>query len=169
MDENLDAPKEDPQGVEECLDAAKEELKRADHLIFVSLKYTRTCDVIKHIVDRLINCIDFIFTALLEHEKEQGNLDEVPKAPIPKANKVKEIFPNDEFIPEFTDMFLKFRKISKAEFTRACEFRRHVTMTVIVDEEVIELNIDNITDYFKRSKEFFAHVQKMIDPESQEE
>ena len=42
-------------------------------------------------------------------------------------------------------------------------------MTVVVDEEVIELNIDNITDYYKRSKEFFTHIQKMIDPESVEE
>jgi hypothetical protein len=115
------------------MDEAKEELKRADHLIFVSLKYTRTCDVIKHVVDRLINCIDFTFTGLLEHLKEQGKVEEVPTAPIPKANLVKQLFPDDEFIPEFADFFIRLRKISKAEFTRACEFRRHVTMTVVVE------------------------------------
>lgn len=149
----------------EHLDDAKEELKRADHLIFVSLKYTRTCDVLKHIVDRLINCIDFTFTAVLEHMKEQGKIEEVPTAPIPKANMIKELFPDDEFLPDFADLFKKFRKISKAEFTRACEFRRHVTLTAVVDDDIVELNIDNITDYFKQSKEFFAHVQDMIDPE----
>ena len=37
------------------LDKAKSELKRADHLIFVSLKYTRTVDVIRSIIERLIN------------------------------------------------------------------------------------------------------------------
>ena len=155
--------------MDEHLDEAQEELKRADHLIFVSLKYTRTCDVIKHIVDRLINCYNFIFTAILEHAKEKGDIEDIPTAPIPKALKVKELYSDDEFIPEFCDLFLKFRKISKADFTRACEFRRHVTMTVVVDEEVIELHIDNVTDYFKRSKEFFAHVQKLIDPESIED
>ncbi|MBW2997203.1 hypothetical protein KY349_02575 [Candidatus Woesearchaeota archaeon] len=146
------------------MDEAKEELKRADHLIFVSLKYTRTCDVIKHVVDRLINCIDFTFTGLLEHLKEQGKVEEVPTAPIPKANLVKQLFPDDEFIPEFADFFIRLRKISKAEFTRACEFRRHVTMTVVVEEEVIKIDIDNITEYFKRTKEFFAHVQDIISP-----
>ena len=150
------------------LDDAQEELKRADHLIFVSLKYTRTCDVLKHIIERLINCIDFTFTALLEHLKEQVKLDEVPTAPIPKANKVKELFPDDEFIPEFADLFMRFRKISKADFSRACEFRRHVTMTVVVDDETIQINIDNITDYFKRSKQFFAHVQDIIEPKKED-
>ncbi len=149
------------------LDEANEELKRADHLIFVSLKYTRTCDVLKHIIDRLINAVDFTFTAVLEHLKEKGELDELPTAPIPKANLIKEIYPDDEFLPEFADLFMRFRKISKADFTRACEFRRHVTMTVVVDEEVIKIDIDNITDYFKRTKEFFAHVQGMIEPESE--
>jgi hypothetical protein len=154
--------------MQENLENAQEEIKRADHLIFVSLKYTRTCDVLKHIVDRLINCIDFAFIAVLEHLKEQGKIEEIPTAPIPKANTIKELFPDDEFLPEFSDFFKRLRKISKADFSRACEFRRHVTMTVVVDEEVIEVNIDIITDWFKRTKEFYAHVQEMIEPSKED-
>ncbi len=148
----------------ENLDNAQEEIKRSDHLIFVSLKYTRTCDVLKHIIDRHINCIDFVFTAILEDLKERGKIDDVPTAPIPKANIIKELFPDDEFLPEYAEFFKRLRKISKAEFSRAREFRRHVTMTVVVDEEIIEINIDNITEWFKRTKEFFEHVQNMIEP-----
>jgi hypothetical protein len=151
----------------EHLEEAKEELKRADHLIFVSLKYTRTCDVIKHIIERLINCIDFTFTALLESLKEKGKIEEVPKAPIPKAALVKQLFPKDEFIPEFAEFFIRMRKVSKADFSRECEFRRHVAMTVVVEDESIKIDIDNITDYFKRTKDFFAHVQAMIEPPAQ--
>jgi hypothetical protein len=154
--------------MQENLENAQEEIKRADHLIFVSLKYTRTCDVLKHIVDRLINCIDFAFIAVLEHLKEQGKIEEIPTAPIPKANTIKELFPDDEFLPEFADFFKRLRKISKADFSRACEFRRHVTMTVVVDEEVIEVNIDIITDWFNRTKEFYAHVQEMIEPSKED-
>jgi hypothetical protein len=132
------------------------------------LKYTRTCDVIKHVIERLINCIDFSFTALLEHLKENGKIEEVPSAPIPKANKIKELFPDDEFLPGFADFFMRMRKISKADFTRACEFRRHVTMTVVVDEEVIKVDIDKITDDFKRTKEFYAHVKDLIEPQKEE-
>ena len=150
------------------LDDAQEELKRADHLIFVSLKYTRTCDVLKHIIERLINAINFSFSAILEDLKEKDKLDDVPVAPIPKAILIKKLFPDDEMLVKFADLFLKFRKISKAEFSRAREFRRHVTMTVFVDEEKIEINIDNITEYFKETKEFFAHVQNIVNPETEE-
>ena len=148
----------------EKLEEANEELKRADHLIFVSLKYTRTCDVLKHIIDRLINSIDFSFTALLEHLKEAGRIDDVPKAPIPKAKLAKELFPDDGFIPEFADFFMHMRKVSKADFSRACEFRRHVTMTVSVEDEEFKIDIDTITDDFKRTKEFFAHIRKIVEP-----
>jgi hypothetical protein len=144
----------------EILEEAKGELKRADHLIFVSLKYTRTCDVIKHIVDRLINFIDFVFTALLEEAKKSGKISEVPSAPIQKALLVRDLFSDDEKIVEFSDFFLLLRRINKAEFSRECEFRRHVTMTVVFsDDEVVKLDIDKITDYFKRSNEFFAYIQ----------
>lgn len=152
----------------ENLDNAQEEIKRADHLIFVSLKYTRTCDILKHIIDRLINCIDFTFTALLEHLKEEGKLDVVPTAPIPKANSIKTFFPDDEFLPEYAAFFIRLRKISKADFSRACEFRRHVTMTVVVEEEIIKVDIDNITEWFKRTKDFFAHVQNIVEPVKEE-
>jgi hypothetical protein len=146
----------------ENLDEAKEELKRADHLIYVSLKYTRTCDVLKHIIDRLINCIDFCFTALLEDLVEKNKIESVPKAPIAKANLIKELFPNDAMLVEFADRFVRFRKISKADFSRACEFRRHVTMTVEVEGEKLEINIDNITEDYHKSKEFFTYIEKLV-------
>jgi hypothetical protein len=157
----------DEENGNEKLDDANEELKRADHLIFVSLKYTRTCDMIKHIVDRLINCIDCCLTALLEAEKERGRITEIPSAPIPKANLAKMLYPDDEFIPRFAEFFIKLRKITKADFSRAAEFRRHVTMTVIIDEEEIKLDIDIITAFFKDTKEFFAHIKKIVEPSSE--
>ena len=39
------------------LEDAKDELKRADHLVFISLKYTRTCDIIRNTIERIINAI----------------------------------------------------------------------------------------------------------------
>lgn len=151
----------------ENLENAKEELKRADHLIFVSLKYTRTCDVIKHIVDRIINTIDFTFTALLEDLKEKNKIKDVPNAPIPKANLVKELFKDDALIQEFSSLFIHLRKISKANFSRSCEFRRHVTMTVVVEEETFTIDIDKITEYFKKTKELFAHVSELLGADSE--
>ena len=39
----------------EQLENTIEELKRVDHLFYVSLKYTRTVDMIKHVLERIIS------------------------------------------------------------------------------------------------------------------
>jgi hypothetical protein len=54
------------------------------------------------------------------------------------------------------------RKITKADFTRAREFRRHVTMTVVVDNGTIEVNIDRIHEYFDQTKGFVTHIKNII-------
>ena len=36
--------------MDDLVEGAKEELKRADHSIYITLKYTRTVDVIKNII-----------------------------------------------------------------------------------------------------------------------
>ena len=45
---------------------ANNELKRADHMLYISLKYTRTCDVMQNIIKRLIAAFDFGIEAMLD-------------------------------------------------------------------------------------------------------
>ena len=44
----------------ESLIEAREELKRLEHIIYVSLKYTRTVDVILNALKRMVSTYDFI-------------------------------------------------------------------------------------------------------------
>ena len=57
--------------MKDYLDQIKSELKRADHLFYVSLKYTRTVDVIRSMIQRLLNAFDISFEALLEKTKKR--------------------------------------------------------------------------------------------------
>lgn len=142
---------------------ATQELKRADHSIAVSLKYTRTVDVIKSIIQRLINSISLGLTALLEHEKKEGKVSEVPELPRLKVELSRKLYPNDEVIQNFCDFFLLLRKIDKADFKRANEFRRNVTMLAFLDDgSSIEVTIDIITDYYERTRECLNYIQKII-------
>lgn len=139
------------------------ELKRADHSIAVSLKYTRTVDVIITIIERLTNTIEFAFDALLEKAKENGKIKEIPKVPRQKTKLVQELYKDDEFLNAYVDFYFILRKILKSKFERAREFRRHVTMTVFLeDDETIEITIDIITDYFDRVKELINHVSEQL-------
>ena len=145
------------------MEEVKDELTRADHLIFVSLKYTRTVDVIIHILQRFIDALDKIFYALLSHLEENGKIDSIPLAPIQRANLVKKQFPDDEFIIEFCNYFLRLRKLTKLRYSKECEFRRHVAMrNENPEDEEFVFNIDVVTEDFHKLKEFFTHILTLI-------
>jgi len=145
----------------EQLIEAHEELKRADHLIYVSLKYTRTADVIKNIIERFISFYDRLILALLTKLKDEGKIEEIPDSPIEKALLAKEKFPED-IVKENIELYLLYRKITKAKYTSTQEFRRHVTMTATLnDGTVIDVDINKIYDYYKKAKEFFEYIKKL--------
>ena len=147
----------------EVLQKAKEEVARADHSIAVSLKYTRTVDVIKGIIERLIATIGFSLHAFLEHEKEQGKIKEdIPELPRPRIEFAREKYKDNEMVKDFCDFYLLLRQIDKAEYTKSQEYRRHVTMTAKLEDQTIEVTIDIITDYFNKTKEFFNYVERQI-------
>lgn len=143
----------------ELLEQAIDELKRADHMIFVSLKYTRTADVIKNILERLVSCFDFAFDFLASHLKETKKTAEAPKTRSRRIEILKEHFKDSKEFNEYLDFYYFIRKINKAEFTRRQEFRRHVTMAVVLDDgRMVELDIDLINDYYDKAKSFIDFV-----------
>lgn len=146
----------------ESLDDAREELKRVDHLIFVSLKYTRTVDVILNVVKRLMNAYDFAIDALLKFAVEKKIIDEdIPKSPLARCDLVKSKF-HDEIIKDNIDLYLLFRKVVKSEHERINEYRRHVALKTLVENKEIELNIDNLTEYYNLIKEFIKYIDDLI-------
>jgi len=149
--------------MKESLDDARKELKRADHLIFVSLKYTRTVDVIKNVVERLINAYDFGMESLFKFAKSNKKIDAFPSAPIVRADKIKELYADDEKILNFINLYILFRKIKNAKFDRALEYRRHVTMTAFLDDGEVEVSIDIISEYFEKTKEFIDYCSALIE------
>lgn len=149
----------------EKLEEAIGELKRADHMIYVSLKYTRTVDVIKNILERLISCFDFTFEYLIDNLKDLKKIEELPTARTKKMEVLKDYFKNNAEFTDYLDFYLLLRRIDKANFTRRQEFRRHVTMTAILeDNKIVELNIDSIHEYYNKTKAFVDFAVSFVSP-----
>ncbi len=146
----------------ELLENAKEELKRIDHLIYVTLKYTRTVDVFLSIIERMINAYEFIVDVLLELAVKEGKVIETPDIPLAKAQLVLDNFESAK-IKENIEKYLLFRKLRRAHYEKRNEFRRHVTMSSIIDGKLIEINIDNITEDYHNLQNFIEFVQKLIE------
>lgn len=144
------------------LEDAYEELKRADHLLYVSLKYTRTVDIIKSIVERLINLFDFSLEALLSVLKDHGVITTIPKSPGLRANIVFDYYKNEEIMQDFFLFYQHLRAVSRAEFQRSSEFRRHVKMTAFLDTGNVEIDIDKISEYYQKSRIFITMVRKIM-------
>ncbi|MBN2454787.1 hypothetical protein JXB11_04550 [Candidatus Woesearchaeota archaeon] len=154
--------------MEKYLSEAKEELKRADHLLYVSLKYTRTVDVIRNIIERLINSLELTIKDLLEHAREKKLIKEKPSNVGIMCDLIKKTFA-DEKIKEMVNFFLMLRKISRADYKKSSEYRRHVTMAVILDEIIINISIDKIKEYYEATADFLDYSEKIILGEKYEE
>ncbi len=146
----------------EYLSDSLEEIKRIDHLVYVSLKYTRTVDVVKNIIIRLINCFGFGLDALLEYAKEKKMIESIPASPIGKCEKIKKIF-DDEKIHEYVDFYLYLRRLDKSSYQRHLEYRRHVAMVVVIDDEIVHIGIDAMHSYYDKSKEFLEYIGNFIE------
>lgn len=143
-----------------AIEQAEYELRRVDHLIYVSLKYTRTVDVIKNIIARLIETYDIIWKAFLEKAEHDGTIYEIPTSPGAKISQLKKII-TDETVKKGLDFYVLLRQFNHAEYTAHQEFRRHVTMrAVFANGNTMDLDIDIITQYYKDVKEFVTFVKE---------
>ena len=146
--------------MKESLIDALEELKRIDHLIYVTLKYTRTVDVLLSVIDRMVNSYSFIVDSLIEKAKSEGKpeVEDVPNIPLAKAQACLKIY-DSATIKKHIQRYLLFRKLMRAEYGKSSEFRRHVQFTAVVDEKTIEVNIDSVTEDFHKMKKFLEYVK----------
>ena len=150
----------------ESLDEAKEELKRVDHLIYVSLKYTRTVDVLLNAISRMMDAYDLLFESLLNKAEEEKKIIEVPLTPIERGNLVKELYAEDEQIIDNVELSFLLRKLHRSPNPqREQEYRRHVTLRTHIDGREEIVNIDLITNYYLFQLEFYKKVDKIINGE----
>lgn len=145
----------------ESLENAKEELKRIDHLIYVTLKYTRTVDVLRSVIERMINSYQFLIDSLTEKAISIGIDEEGLTNPISKANFVLKNY-DSKIIKDNINQYLLFRKLRRVEYKKESEFRRHVTMIAKVDEKEIRVDIDSITEDFHKLKKVLEYVEKQV-------
>jgi hypothetical protein len=151
----------------ETLNDAYTEIKRADHIVYVSLKYTRTADVIRNVVERLIDANSLMIASLIKKLVADSKVVDSEYSLSEKIKLLKDNFPDDKLILEMMEFNNYLRKLSRAEFTGENEYRRHVMMKAIVDGVLQEIDIERITEYYDKVKSYFFHIRGIILPEQE--
>ncbi|HLD37771.1 MAG TPA: hypothetical protein VJA86_04235 [Candidatus Nanoarchaeia archaeon] len=134
----------------------------ADHLMYVSLKYTKTCDIIVNLLIRWRVMIDVSIEKMLKHAKKRKLISAIPDAPRQKIDKIKELFRKNEDVLKVIEAYEMFREIENLEKQRENEFRKNVTLKVAYKGKIIEVNIDKLKEYSEILERFIKEVKHFL-------
>lgn len=162
--------------MKDAIKNAKLELGRADHLVLVSLKYTRTVDIFRNAIARMISAYEWMISALIkclekrfkngvdqEHKdlSDLGDIDLNKLTPIEKAKLIIKHFKDDE-VKKNISLYLNLRKILTTSYQALNEYRRYVTMKTFVENKEVNIDIDTINEYYLMEKQFLEKVETII-------
>lgn len=139
-------------------DVIKEKIS-ADHLLYVSLKYTKTCDVIINLLLRWRVMIERGMDRLIEKLKKQKKWKPVPDAPRAKFVQLKQIYTGQSPVDEALGLYEIFRDIEKLEKVRENEFRKGVNLRVFFRGQEINVNLDKLKEYSEILERFISYLK----------
>lgn len=142
------------------LNEIEREKKIAEHLFYVSLKYTKTTDVILNLVNRWSMMIDLSIDHILKRAKKDKKIKEIPSAPKAKELAVRQVT-KDPKILEVMDMYSFFRKLPDLDKIREFEFRKNVALRVISYNKEIKIDMDKLKEWNEKVNTFLEVVRKI--------
>ena len=134
----------------------------ADHLLYVSLKYTKTCDVIRNLLLRWARMIEISIDAILKKAKKKKNISSIPTNPIGKIESIKKLFKKDKNFLEVIEMYEMFRKILELRTERIGEFRKNVNLRVFYRGEEININLEQLKIYADKLEKFISTTKQFL-------
>ncbi|HIH15120.1 MAG: hypothetical protein QT08_C0011G0016 [archaeon GW2011_AR17] len=137
---------------------AREELKRIDHLIFVTLKYTRTVDIIRTIIGKFILTLDHQTEKYYSMQLEKGKIKEIPRVPLMRMKKLEQIHIKDTKIKDMVDFYVQLKAIYNADFKAKEEYRKNVTLVT----KGKEINIAMLKDYVETTKDYVNYIEELL-------
>ena len=134
----------------------------ADHLLYVSLKYAKTTDVILNLISRWKSMIDLSIDRLLERAKKKKIVSVIPIAPKLKLEALKKVYKKNEEIMATLGIYELFKRIASSERTIENEFRKHVTLKVFDKGEWISIDIEKLKEYAGIVERFISQVKQIL-------
>jgi hypothetical protein len=134
----------------------------ADHLLYVSLKYTKTCDVIMNLMLRWRKMIETSINASLIHAKKKKKLTQIPENPFGKVEAIKKVFKKDTNFLEIIEFFEMLKKIEELRTERIGEFRKNVNLRIFYRGEEINMNLEELKIRADKLEKFISTVKQFL-------
>jgi hypothetical protein len=134
----------------------------ADHLLYVSLKYTKTSEVIMNLIIRWTIMIEYSFDAMMAHAKKKKMIKSIPTSPKPRLDLLRETFKKDKIVIETLDLYEMFRRIETLKKESEGEFRKNVALKVMYRGEQIKINLDMLKEYSMTLEKFINYLKQFL-------
>jgi len=134
----------------------------ADHLLYVSLKYTKTCDVIKNLILRWRKMIETSIEEILKHAKKKKKIKTISSNPLGKLEEVKKLFKKDANFQEVLKMYEMFRKIEELRTERIGEFRKNVALKIFYQGNEINVDLEKLKEYAEKLEKFISTTKQFL-------
>jgi hypothetical protein len=79
-----------------------------------------------------------------------------------KCDELKRIYKSEDKVIELIEFYIFLKKLEKSDYKGEQEYRRHVAMIAIVDGKETKLDIDSVTEYYKKVKEQVEHIEGLV-------
>ncbi len=134
----------------------------ADHLLYVSLKYTKTCDVITNLILRWSKMIETCIDEILKHAKKKKKVASVSSNPVGKIEQIRKLFKKDPDFLKVIDLYEMFRKIRDLRTERIGEFRKNVNLKVFYRGKEIDINLVQLKIYAEMLEKFISTSKQFL-------
>ena len=134
----------------------------ADHLLYVSLKYTKTCDVIRNLLLRWRKMIETAIDSTLVHSKKKKKISALPTNPVKKIEAMRKLFKKDKNILEIVEFYEMLRKLEELRCERIGEFRKNVCLRIMYRGKEINVNLEQLKIYADMLEKFISTTKQFL-------
>lgn len=134
----------------------------ADHLLYVSLKYTKTCDVIKNLLIRWRKMIEISIEVILKHAKKRKKISIIPINPVKQIEAMEKLFKKDKNTLDIIKFYEMLRKIEELRQERIGEFRKNVCLKIIYQGKEININLEQLKIYADMLEKFISTTKQFL-------
>ncbi len=134
----------------------------ADHLLYVSLKYTKTCDVIMNLLLRWKRMIETAIMKILEHAKKKKKIPSISTNPLGQIEQIKKLFKKDKNFLEVIKLYEMFRKVKELRTERIGEFRKNVNLRVFYQGKEINIDLEKLKEYAEMLEKFISSTKQFL-------
>ena len=134
----------------------------ADHLLYVSLKYTKTCDVIRNLLLRWRLMIEIAIEKILKHAKKKKKIKSVPESPVKKMDEIKKLMKKDKNFMETIKFYEMLRKLEDLRYERIGEFRKNVCLKIFYQGKEVNVNLEQLKIYAEMLEKFISTTKQFL-------